>query len=212
MSRPRKTLFTIVALLFWTSSIIGGMVYHYRYETSPGVASTSPEQWPDGSSAPFSSGKVNIIVSLHPRCPCSRASLEALQRLQKHLGDGASIQVQFWMPEGAGPEWRKTDLWQQAASLPNARLCADEGGVEARRFGATTSGHIAIFNADGRRIYSGGLTAVRGRVGNSADIDRICALIEDELPAPLATPVFGCPLSGTVLPCHEGVDSCLMRP
>lgn len=212
MSKPKQFIFTMIALVLWASSIVGGMVFHYRYETTAGVSATGPKDWPDESRIPFSSGKVNIIVSLHPRCPCSRASLEALQRLQKQLGDRASIEVQFWMPEGAGPEWRETDLWQLAAALPNARLCADEGGVEAGRFGATTSGYVAIFNADGKRIYSGGLTAVRGRTGNSADIDRICALIEDELPAPLATPVFGCPLSGTVLPCHEGVDSCLMRP
>jgi hypothetical protein len=70
----------------------------------------------------------------------------------------------------------------------------DEGGAEARRFGATTSGHAVLYSPDGRLLFRGGLTGARGHAGDNANLDALAAVL-DGAPSPhINVPVFGCPL------------------
>jgi hypothetical protein len=82
-------------------------------------------------------------------------------------------------------------------AIPGVPSVDDEGGVEAKRFGVATSGHVLLFDRAGRLLFSGGITPARGHEGDSLGRD---ALIERlagtrTISGPATSPVFGCPLA-----------------
>jgi hypothetical protein len=108
--------------------------------------------------------------------------------------------VLFVHPDAAPADWEKTDLWQSAAAIPGVSVFTDTNGVEAQRFGAQTSGQTILYDAQGKLLFQGGITAGRGHEGDNAGEDSIVALVHGEEPVVRKTPVFGCPLCGTQTP------------
>jgi hypothetical protein len=83
---------------------------------------------------------------------------------------------------------------RMAKSLSLAGTQTDEGGVEARRFGAETSGFIVFYDAEGRLRFRGGITSERGGE-QSNSFERLLSEAIQGTSFPLInTPVFGCPL------------------
>jgi hypothetical protein len=72
------------------------------------------------------------------------------------------------------------------------RVAPDRNGVEARRFGAGTSGHVVIYGGDGRLLFSGGITGARGHVGDNVGLERAIASLRADSPTCARSPVFGC--------------------
>ena len=72
----------------------------------------------------------------------------------------------------------------------------DENGVDATVFDAATSGQTLLYDADGRLIFSGGMTGARGHSGDNAGRTALTALLTDGRSATSQTSVFGC-LLGT---------------
>jgi hypothetical protein len=132
----------------------------------------------------------------HPRCACTRASVEELSRLMARLRGRLEARVLFFQPASAPDGWSKTDLWRAAAAIPGVEIRRDAGGVEARRFGAETSGQVLLYDAVGRLLFSGGITALRGHAGDNAGSRAIAALLTRTEPGPAASPVLGCALLG----------------
>ena len=71
----------------------------------------------------------------------------------------------------------------------------DENGAEADRLGAKTSGHTVVFGRNGAVLFSGGITASRGHVGDNAGENAVLAALKQEMPDRRQTPVFGCSLT-----------------
>jgi hypothetical protein len=94
-------------------------------------------------------------------------------------------------------EWDDTDLQRSAAAIPGVTVVSDIDGVEARRFGAETSGHTLLFDRDGRLLFSGGITQSRGHAGENAGERAIVALVHNRAAERVATFVFGCSLRGS---------------
>ena len=86
-------------------------------------------------------------------------------------------QVLFVKPNNFPKEWEKTDLWSSAAMIPGVETMVDSEGVEAHRFGSQTSGQVMLYGADGRLLFSGGITVARGHVGDNAGRNAIVSLI-----------------------------------
>jgi hypothetical protein len=70
----------------------------------------------------------------------------------------------------------------------------DDDGVEAARFQALTSGATALYDPQGRLLFSGGITSARGHEGDSFGIRRISSLLRTGKADRADAPVFGCSL------------------
>jgi hypothetical protein len=75
--------------------------------------------------------------------------------------------VIFLKPEHSSG-WDNTYLERSAAAIPGVTVLPVFEGIEARRFGAKTSGHTLLFDRNGRRLFSGGITQSRGHDGENA--------------------------------------------
>jgi hypothetical protein len=147
-----------------------------------------------GSAIQRRSGLPTLLMFAHPQCVCTRASLVELDRLRGRFQGRLSVYVVLLRPAEGGAEWDKSDIWDKAVAMPEVTALRDADGLEAARFGVATSGHTLVYDARGRLLFSGGLTAARGREGEAKSAGQIAALLTTGKADRNVSPIFGCAL------------------
>ena len=140
-----------------------------------------------------------VAMFLHPRCPCSRASLKEFSNVVRNLSSDADFRVIFFKPASQNLDWVRCDnLFATASTMKNVTVSIDEDGKEAERFGAETSGFVVAYDAHGSLLFSGGITGARGHEGKNAGEEFLQNMVrrarQREMPTvqPAQSPVFGC--------------------
>src|SRR5580765_1348219 len=128
----RRSLLALLVVV-WLSAVAYGMAFVWSYNHRPGEASVAPVLWPADSRVPRASS-YTLVMLAHPKCPCTRATLEELSKLMTHTQGRLRSFVLFVKPRGLPPDWDRTDLWQSASSIPGVTVVVDIDGVEAKRF------------------------------------------------------------------------------
>ena len=193
-SAARK-VFLPTVIIMWLCAIGVGVRFVLIYEHSPGTVGETPKTWPGESRVQRSTDFPTLVMMVHPHCPSSRASVIALSLLLAQVQGRVNANVLFVRPLGVPENWEKGELWLSAAKIPGVKLSVDHDGIEASRFGSTTSGHVMLYNTNGQLLFSGGITASRGDSGESDGRSAMVALLMQGQAAKDETPVFGCPLS-----------------
>jgi hypothetical protein len=204
----------------WLTTATAGALFLYRYENAPGAVRSVPREWPEASQLTLEPNRPTLLFFAHPQCPCTRASIEELNRLMAGCQGQVACKALFFQPSNRPLEWTRGSLWKSAAAIPGVIVQADADGAEARRFGAETSGFVVLFDAGGQILFRGGITSGRGHAGDNPGADAIASLVNGNTASIHQTPVFGCgllPASVTalshpvLLPSGEGasiVDHC----
>ncbi|MGA9771572.1 MAG: RedB protein [Blastocatellia bacterium] len=205
--RLNKGRFTLIGVCgVWGLMIGVGLCLLWAYENAPGPVVAPPSQWPADSRIHLATDRATLVMLAHPHCPCTRASIGELARLMTQAQGRVTTYVLFLKPPDFSDDWEKTDLWQSAASIPGVNVIVDEGGVEAQRFQAVTSGQIVLYDALGCLLFSGGITGSRGHFGDNAGQSAIVSLLNTGKADRSETFAFGCPLFSADSECRGGVD------
>jgi hypothetical protein len=165
-----------------------------QYASTPGSTGRAAGHWPAQAGFRPSRGCAALVLFLHPHCPCSRATIEQLNRLLVSNVEAVEVFAIFVRPVDSEPDWEKADQWHTMTGLPGVRVFADDGRAR-REFGAATSGEAYLYAADGRLLFHGGITGSRGHAGDNAASRALAARIADPELGFCATQVFGCPLT-----------------
>ena len=188
LNQPTMSGLTVVV---WLGAILAGFAKWEKYDHTPG-----PEPIAEVDLA-VASSPCEVVMFLHPQCPCSRASLGELIRMvsffpgrTKALPD---IRVVMVLPDGVGEDWEQSSLCDLASSARALMVGHDRGGRAARKAGVVTSGHVIVRDAEGGVVFSGGITPARGRSGLSPGASALRAILDGE-PVSGKFPVYGCPL------------------
>jgi hypothetical protein len=129
---------------------------------------------------------------VHPRCPCSRASITELNVLMGRARDRLEAWVVFVKPNGVAEDFTATDLFRRASEIPGVSIHIDEGGVEAKRFRVATSGQALLYDRSGRLAFNGGITDSRGHEGDNDGLERLLALAMNDAQGSSSSAVYGC--------------------
>lgn len=191
----RSLRWIFAALLIWGMSVSLGFWGLWSYASAPGTAEVAPVAWPAESTLPRTPARWTLVMFVHPRCPCTRASLTELEKLQARSAGQIDMRIAVLQPSGVTTDWTQTSLCRHAFALPGAVVSLDASGSEARRFHARISGEVMLYDPAGRLAYHGGITAARGHEGDNPGSDAILNLIAGDV-ASAACPAFGCPLLG----------------
>lgn len=181
-------------LLAWTLILVAGFHWLISYEMRGGEVAPLMAKWPAGAALPFDSQRYNLVMFAHPKCPCTRASLDELETVLMQGRGKINAIVCFIDPEDAPAEWADTSLERAAKAIPGVNVLLDRDGVVAKEFGAMTSGQVLMFDHLGRGIFSGGITSSRGHAGENRGRNLVLALANGADFRPTQTPVFGCGL------------------
>jgi hypothetical protein len=194
-TRNKTIWLTALLAIAWSGAVAFGLRTLLTYENTPGAAGSVSQTWPVKSRIPRTPDRPTLVMLAHPRCPCTRASMNELAQVLAQVHRKVNACVLFLKPDHAS-DWKETDLQRAAAAIPGVTVLSDLDGAEAQLFGAETSGHTLLFNAKGRLVFSGGITASRGHAGDNAGENAIVSLINGQSAGRSTALVFGCSLSG----------------
>jgi hypothetical protein len=194
--RPKSLQFRILFCLLWLAGAGWGFSVLAKYQGTQGAVGTTPAQWPAGTQITLNPKQDTLIMFAHPQCPCTRASIEELNRLLGKADGKLVAHVYFFSPRDHQSDWVKTDLWRSAAAIPGVSVHEDVDGREARLFGAETSGYVLVYDTYGQLLFNGGITESRGHAGENAGENTIVALVSGQATSLKQTPTFGCSLMG----------------
>jgi hypothetical protein len=194
MKTKPKIILTVLLGLAWAGTAVFGGHALLKYENSPGKVGQVTSAWPADSKVQLAIDRPTLVMTAHPQCPCTRASVAELAQLMAHVQGKVQAYVLFYAPRDSGADWQNTDLRRTAAQIPGVTVLSDVDGAEAQRLGAETSGHTFLFDPNGQLLFNGGITASRGHSGDNAGESAIVSLIDNRTSARTKTFVFGCSL------------------
>lgn len=203
-----KSRVSRLLLVIWFAFVIAGYSLMVAYSstaarTIPAVAAL-PENF--GFADRNCRHAFNLIVCLHPQCPCSQATVGELEKiLDRTNAKDFQCTVYLSKPAGTGPRFVEGNILNalndiKAKDKGDLEVIIDDGDKFATRLNVKTSGHIFLFDRYGKRLFDGGITAARGHAGDNAGADFIIDCLrkntvrKDSLTTAQATrtPVFGC--------------------
>jgi hypothetical protein len=188
-----KRLWVAIGVI-WLIAVAGGMRAMLNYENTAGAEGDPPAIWPAKSKIPRTTGLPTVVVMGHPKCPCTRATIGELAVLMARLHNQATAVVVLVRPRGTPDDWDDTDLRRSASEIPGVIVMTDFDEVEADRFQAQASGQTMLYDAGGKLLFSGGITASRGHSGDNVGRSSIVSLVTYGTAQSTRTPVFGCAL------------------
>ena len=178
----------------WLCLASVGLAVLWQYDNAPGEPANAPGLWPSHSHLTRAADAPTLVVLAHPQCSCSRASLGELEELLARIDVHPKTYVVFLKPATFGDGWEQTDFWRTATRLRDVSVVRDDDGVEARAFGAATSGQTLLYDQNGRLQFSGGITGSRAHQGDNAGRQSLLALLNGGRNARAGSNVYGCPL------------------
>jgi hypothetical protein len=184
----------VVLIAVWALGVGYGMHRLWQYKTTAGAKAEARSSWPASTKLTRSPDHATLVMMAHPYCPCTRASVSELSVLMTQLQGRVSAYVVFDIPESETADFEENDLWRTAAAIPGVTVVRDDGGAEAARFGAKTSGQTFVFDPEGTLLFSGGITGARGHAGDNLGRKWIVDLVRTGKSDGAQTAVFGCGL------------------
>jgi len=193
----RRVLTTTVlaaAALLWTATV--GAMYRAirRFESTPGRAAEARDVWPASSRIPRAAGEWRLVMLIHPRCSCSRASIEELRTIIEKSPPSLQTYVVVYRPSDFPAGWEKTDVFVAASHLPRTHIVLDQDGHEAALFHGFTSGQTYLYDGGGHLRFSGGITLLRGHAGFNSGTAGVMQIVRSG-EGKGQHPVFGCAIN-----------------
>ncbi len=179
----------------WGLAIGAGMLLMHAYALSPGDPGAPPARWPARSHLGRDGARPQLLIFLHPRCPCSRASVAELAGILARCEGRLAARAVLYRPAAWDDAWFEPAFLAALREIPGLEITPDPAAEEARRFGVATSGHVLLFDARGELKFSGGLTPGRGQFGDDTGRSALLARLVGPSPRGPDEPIFGCPLS-----------------
>lgn len=185
----------VLVCVLWLTAIGAGAVVLLRYQNADGEMGSVPQDWPDRAPISRAQDRAALVMFAHPNCPCTRASIEELNRLLTRCSRPVSTHVFFLKPSHSPAEWAETGLRRNAAAIPGVSVADDVDGEVSSCFGAKTSGLVLLYDPSGRLLFKGGITSSRGHAGDNVGSDTIVAFLGGSTNGRSHTPVYGCSLT-----------------
>jgi hypothetical protein len=184
-----KLIWIALAVVSAATTLLG-IVALTAFDAAPGQALAAPPVWPESSALERHPDRAELLIFVHPFCSCTNATVAELAKLRTAA---PAITFVVFRPH-------KDSNWQaRIAAVPGSRLVWDDAGIEARRFGAATSGDVLLYSARGTLLFHGGITGARGHEGDNYGLSALLAALKTAKTAhsvPRSSQVFGCSIRG----------------
>jgi hypothetical protein len=190
-SRAVRHCATWILVAVWSLAAAAGMGLLAAYANNPGKWSSAPTDL--GRSDDATSTRYRLFMFLHPRCPCSIASVNELTRIMSRCAAHLDATVYFVRPESQSADWENGTLRKLASEIPRVKLESDIGGSVAAQFRANTSGEVFVYDCRGKLHFHGGITSARGHEGDNLGESAVIDIAMGGESNVERSPVFGCP-------------------
>src|SRR4051794_31602620 len=117
----RSLVVNIASCLFCLLAIGAGLVWVSGFETAGADPSQSHGDWPKETPLSLDRTHLTLLMFAHPRCPCTRASLEELKAVLAIARGKVTAEVLFLSPSRKPSLWTLADRWHEATAIPGLR-------------------------------------------------------------------------------------------
>src|SRR4051812_23804728 len=124
----------LLACIGWCGLAAFGYAILLRYSFANGNASPAPRIIPSSLAASSPPGRPQLFVALHPRCPCSRATVRELAKILTRTAFTAQTTVLMYRPEKETDSWMEGPLLRECRRM-NCQIRADPKGALAASLG-----------------------------------------------------------------------------
>ena len=193
MNSPIRIGNSVLAVL-WLLASLAGMLTLRRYSQTPAPMGRAVRSWPISSKLLPESNRPTFVIFLHPHCPCSKASFAVMQELVEKSAGQVKFYAVFVRPTNVASQWEQSDLYKRSVAFNKIATVVDDGGIEAKAFGALTSGQTYVYGPAGHLNFAGGITSGRGMLEIGPERKLIEQALAVNLMASTKTPVYGCSL------------------
>src|SRR6267142_2388289 len=138
----------MLALLFWLALIASGQFWLLRYSFARGATASAPDSIPAFLNCSTTPSRPQLFLSLHPRCPCSRATVNELAKILTRVPNASEVTVLLYKPANEPDPWMNGTLRDECRRM-GCKIRADPGGLLASSLGSRTSGSVVLYDADG---------------------------------------------------------------
>ena len=183
----------LVAFLIWLALVASGYAWLLRYSFAPGPAATVPHLIPPGLAWPEPTTRAGLFLTLHPRCPCSRATVRELAKILSRAPHLSDVTVLMYKPAKEADSWPDGDLLEECRRM-NCRILPDADGRLAASLGVSRQAVSCFTMRRGKLRFRGGITSARGHEGDNAGERAIIEILRGYPHSYNSLPVFGCSL------------------
>lgn len=190
-----------IAIIAWFGLVAAGFGAMAAYSAKPGAVGEVPHTWPDNTPAGLilDPDEPTLVLAVHPRCPCTRATINELERALAKSPAKPTVYALIFEPAPDDPiheddSFARTSIANRLSRLPGVIMIPDPGAEIASRFGALTSGHTLAYTPDAALAYSGGLTPTRAHEGPNTGTASLIEILNARESLASEAPVYGCPL------------------
>ena len=189
----RKIAPIAAGTFLWLIALGAGFAGLQHYAGTPGPAQTPASNLAEFIAQHRHPQRGLAIMAVHPRCPCTTASLAELGDLLARSRGSCDALLLEYQPLQPPASWPKSAPTRQLGGTV-ATVIRDTDGKLARMLGAQTSGHLVFADASGAIRFHGGITLARGHQGRSPGQDAILTTLAGGQPTVAHAPVYGCAL------------------
>lgn len=190
---PHKRLAWAAGAAAWVACVVAAFGGLQHYAARPGSAAAPAPTVTTFFAQHRQSGQGLLVMTLHPLCPCSEASLAELGDLLARSRGTCDAVIVEYAPARPPANWPKSAANLKLGGV-NVPVVADLDGTVAATLGAKTSGHAVFMAPDGEIRFRGGLTLSRGHRGRSPAQDAILSVLSGRAATLTSAPVYGCAL------------------
>lgn len=187
----RRSLGVVIGL--WFGLVVACFAALWTYANRPGELGY-PVRNASTTALHLDQSRHTLVVFVHPRCPCTVATVEQIARLQRKCRGLFTTRIVAYRPSYAEAEWSEGAVLRGASRLVDCEIIDDPDAAEALEIGAQVSGTAALYAPDGTLRFWGGLTPQRGHAGDSLGLDAVAAILRGERLDSYRAPTFGCSL------------------
>ena len=194
LDRSTAHVVGLLLLFLWLAALVCWSVSFTQYKGQAGSIGAVAEYWPTACGLEPASQGPTLLMFVHPKCPCSRASLTELEMALPRLPNLRQATVVLYSPSPCPADWRRGDIVERVAAIDGLTTVWDEGGKLAASFGVQTSGHVLLYDRSGRLRFTGGITPARGHEGDNRGRALLEHAATEDRSEILTAAVYGCPI------------------
>ena len=192
MQNKLKTCLLVLITSLWIGLSVYGVKRLLDYSSEAGVNGVIPIEWPSQSKIERQKNVPILIMFVHPKCPCTRASLAELKKILAVSKSNLIVTVVFSKAAFSATDWEKDFLWESVKHIEEIQTYVDLENHEAKMFGINTSGQTVLYDENGHLIFHGGITASRGHEGDNLGQITIINYLKNGSLNCTTTKAYGC--------------------
>src|SRR5437762_652596 len=115
--KAAQRLLLAAAIAAWAGVAAWGFHALAREDFTAGPAGSPAPTWPESATLLRDPRRPTLVMFAHPRCPCTRASLDELAEVMARAPGRFRAYVVFFEPEAADRAWARGRSWDKAAAI-----------------------------------------------------------------------------------------------